>query len=195
MKFPGFIASLLLCAALNLPAAAQYYPYTTPTYSTMTDPNYTDPRVRFCHSSAQCVIFVPPCRAPVAVNSDALPALAAWKSATRYRFGCNVMKLNIYNRASCINNSCAIVDSYYDRLIRGDPNNPRYCESPSDCSVAVSPCGKKFAVNARNFDLKQAELDAEGPCTGVIDTRPVMEVHCDYGKCNVLLNNHARTGE
>lgn len=195
MKFPGFIVAFILSAALCLPAAAQYYPYSAPAYSTMTDPDYTDPRVRYCTTSAECVIFLPPCAPPVAVNDAALPGLTAWKSATRYRFGCNIMNFNIYNRATCINNSCAIVDAYYDRLVRGDPNNPRFCESPAECSVAVSPCGKKYAVNALNFDTKQASLDAEGPCTGVIDTRPVKEVHCDYGKCNVLLDNHPGTQE
>ena len=51
-------------------------------------------------------------------------------------------------------------------------------------------CDRKYAVNADNHDEEQALLDAKGPCGSVRDTRPVRELRCTFGTCNVILGDY-----
>lgn len=182
MKWLVLITALLCLAALPAKAGTE----APQGYDRDTDPTYDTP-VLACRTSADCAVFTPPCRAPIAVNTDSLPALEDWKQRTAYRFGCRVVKGPIYGNAECVQGYCSM------RMRAPRPSagrNPKACTADADCRVAVDSCDRKYAVNAENHDEEQALLDTKGPCGTVRDTRPVRELRCTFGTCNVILGDY-----
>lgn len=148
---------------------------------------------RSCSVSSDCVRFNMPCSAPISINRQYLTVFEQTKAAERGRFSCNVAKINPVNYPVCLGGYC----SFGPRNIAPqDASDPRFCVSQADCQVAVDRCGRKFPVNRMNFATKQSSLDAaEDKGCDRTETRPVKEVHCDFGRCNVILDNYPGQGQ
>jgi hypothetical protein len=71
-------------------------------------PSLADASSRACTADADCVIFTPPCRSPVAINQRAAESFSAWAREAAPGFHCHVAKVNPRNRPFCVSGFCAL---------------------------------------------------------------------------------------
>ena len=185
---------IILCLLLALPAAAAAQEFQSRSaapavISNANDPNLSSLNVLTCERPADCVVFNPPCRSPIAVNTTSYPALLAWRRAAAFRFGCGFQNFGSTYATDCIGGYCAL-RAAPDSHAAGADNNPKFCETDAACTVATGSCGQKVAVNIRHHAFKQAALDIEPACQTVMDDRPVISSQCSYSTCTVTLDNH-----
>ena len=148
-----------------------------------------DMKYRQCRSSSDCVSYNPGCHAPVAINRTAQPAFNAYHySMTR------IQDCAFYNNATtgmpdCVGGVCSMVPV---RAVIDQPDNPTFCSTDSECTVATDSCGKKIAVNQRHAGINAVK--ASQTCSEPVDNRKVSQLVCQHNNCTVVLDNYS-TGQ
>lgn len=180
MRIAGYFAAFVVLLLLPVSAGAQMYVIQNEAYRT-------------CSASSDCVSFNMPCAAPISINRQYKTVFEQTKAAQLGRFSCHVAKFNPVNYPVCLGGYCSFGAN---NLRPSDVADPRFCQSPAECQVAVDHCGRKFPVNSLNLATKQAELDAASDkgCDRT-ESRPVKQMTCITQRCNVILDNYPGQGQ
>jgi len=148
-----------------------------------------DMKYRQCRAASDCISYNPGCHAPVAINRASQPAFDSYHLSMSRAQDCAFYNNATSGMPDCVGGVCAMVPV---RAVLDQPDNPTFCSTDSECTVAVDSCGKKTAVNKRHAGL--SAVRSSQTCAAPEDDRKVSQLVCQHNNCTVVLDNYS-TGQ